>query len=761
MRKKLLIISSLYPNPKAVVRGTFVREQAQKLAEEFEVRVIAFEFPAPPHCERWWDDKIRVDYIWFPLVKNIFPSALLTFFLYANPVIKRLAMNWHPDIIHVHDYAHFPALYLMQPWLSKLKAKKILTLHNLKSIPGKLNRHSTNALYAKTMAKALHYWDKIFTVNAALQSYVAKYNPNTECIGNGINAISNVVQALPAPIDTWIRSDAFHIISVSNLVPSKGLDLLIEAMKILRDEGKKCQLLIVGDGIEKVKLQGLIHQFELHDSVFLHPPMENSVLRSILGNFDAFVLPSYQETFGIVYLEAMYAGLPVVGVVDQGIWNLFEDATEALFAKAQDLQSLVEKITLLYESPSLCKTLSTRAKAKVEQHYMLDGIISKLQMAYLSSKIPAEKRCIVHIPWQLSPDTLSATEIRPRKMRKAFEDIGYKVFFIMGDAKKRKEQIAELRRQIKSGVRYDFIYSESSTLPMLLTEAHHLPTHPWVDISLFELCKNNGIPIGLFYRDIYWADSEVKRFGTLKNMIARLFHQLDILLYNRYLNLLFFPSNSKAVLEQKVPLLDKKLPFRVLMPGTEVLTDSEAKDDYFVFIGDTRPDLYDISLILKVFAMFPQHRLVVCTPQKNWQIHKEHYSALLKENISIVHLLNEEAKELLSAAKYALSYFPDNEYRKIAIPFKIFEYVSHHLPIICNVFDASGQLIKQNKLGFALEYSEQALSNLLANLPSETEYNAMIQDIKAFQLEHTWQKRAETVVKALQESTEQRLCETI
>ena len=97
--------------------------------------------------------------------------------------------------------------------------------------------------------------------------------------------------------------------------------------------------------------------------------------------------------------------------------------------------------------------------------------------------------CIMHIPWKMIDESVAASEIRPRKMKKAFEDTGYNVFFITGTAAERNRQIKELKRRIELGENYDFLYSESSTLPMQLTESHHLPTHPLTDVKLFALAK--------------------------------------------------------------------------------------------------------------------------------------------------------------------------------------------------------------------------------------------------------------------------------
>ena len=92
--------------------------------------------------------------------------------------------------------------------------------------------------------------------------------------------------------------------------------------------------------------------------------------------------------------------------------------------------------------------------------------------------------------------------MHPYKMIKAFEAID--VDLIVGYGAERRKAINRIKRNVKHGKHYDFIYSESSTMPTLLTEKHHFPTYPFLDFGFFRWAKGNSIPIGLFYRDIYW-----------------------------------------------------------------------------------------------------------------------------------------------------------------------------------------------------------------------------------------------------------------
>ena len=89
-----------------------------------------------------------------------------------------------------------------------------------------------------------------------------------------------------------------------------------------------------------------------------------------------------------------------------------------------------------------------------------------------------EKRCIFHIPNYIDKTSKSGSSVRPQMMIKAFEEIGYHVDYVMGYGKERKSQIEKIKRNIRNGVKYEFLYAENSTTPTLLTEKNHIPKYP-------------------------------------------------------------------------------------------------------------------------------------------------------------------------------------------------------------------------------------------------------------------------------------------
>src|SRR5699024_12009507 len=103
---------------------------------------------------------------------------------------------------------------------------------------------------------------------------------------------------------------------------------------------------------------------------------------------------------------------------------------------------------------------------------------------------------IFHHPLPLDLNARSASGIRPKRMLQAFRELGYEVDLVTGYAKERKAAVKAVKEKIKQGIQYDFVYAESSTMPTIMTEPHHLPLHPFLDFSFFRFCKKQDIPVG-------------------------------------------------------------------------------------------------------------------------------------------------------------------------------------------------------------------------------------------------------------------------
>lgn len=362
------------------------------------------------------------------------------------------------------------------------------------------------------------------------------------------------------------------------------------------------------------------------------------------------------------------------------------------------------------------------------------------------------RKCIFHIPNALDKNWASASQIRPKKMKEAFESIGYEVDTVWGTARERKQAIKKIERNIRKGVKYDFLYSESSTTPTLLTERHHLPTHPFLDFSFFSFVKKHGIKIGLFYRDMYWKFPIYREsVKGIKYQAAILMYKYDLHKYKQLLTKFYMPTAycTKYVKRDIAVELVDYLPPACEKHKNFISPAKESSRLNLLYIGGLG-NQYKIHKVFEAVNEMKTIYLTVCCREAEWKAVQPEYQAFMGNNIKIVHKKGKELEDLYKAADICLSFFETDAYREMAMPFKIFEYLSYGKPIISSSGTAAGLFVKKNGIGWTIDYTKEALVELLSYLCEHPEKIKKRQELCIEKIqENTWEKRAEKVARDL------------
>lgn len=367
-----------------------------------------------------------------------------------------------------------------------------------------------------------------------------------------------------------------------------------------------------------------------------------------------------------------------------------------------------------------------------------------------------KKRCIFHIPNYIDMSRKSASNIRPFKMIEAFKENGYIVDVVMGYAKDRRQKIKDIKANIKNGINYEFMYSESSTMPTLLTEKNHLPLHPLLDFSFMKYCKKNGVKIGLFYRDIYWKFEEYKQeVHGLKRFFAILLYKYDLKKYRKLLDILYIPSKRFMNSLPKKSITCKKYEIKTLFPGCDNLvskTTSEEESNVLklFYVGGITDNIYDFRELFKIVSQESDVQFTVCCRETEWNKVKSLYNEYMSENIHIVHKGGEELKKYYNSNDLCSMIFNKNKYRDMAMPMKLFEYLANNKPIIATKNTAAGEFVDENKIGWTIEYTEKEIQNILRYLKQNRDEIKKISEKQKEIIKHnTWKARAEQVSKDL------------
>ena len=192
--------------------------------------------------------------------------------------------------------------------------------------------------------KAFGHADKIVTVSNALNEKIANISTVQEA---DIIAIPNLTDTSFFQGNPVTDSPGtFTFFSLAHLVPEKGMDTLIEAATILKDYKTDFRLIIGGDGSERASLEQAVRDASLDRIVRFTGKLSKDEVRDWLLHAHAFVLPSHFEAFGVVLIEAMACGLPVIGTRSGGPEYIVSDETGILVDRgdASALAKAMEKM---------------------------------------------------------------------------------------------------------------------------------------------------------------------------------------------------------------------------------------------------------------------------------------------------------------------------------------------------------------------------------------------------------------------------------
>lgn len=362
------------------------------------------------------------------------------------------------------------------------------------------------------------------------------------------------------------------------------------------------------------------------------------------------------------------------------------------------------------------------------------------------------RRMIFHHPLPLIPDAASASGIRPVQMKRSFEELGYEVWEVTGYTKERGRLASEVRYAIRCGVRFDFCYSESSTMPMTMTNPTHLPTRPFLDVGFFRSLRRNGVPVGQFLRDIYWVFPNYREslpFFKLRAALAA--YEWDMRTLRHHVDRVFLPSLKVG---EYINL--GNVPISALEPGhghAEPLSGPEEGASLF-YVGGIGPGYKLHELFAAVKRAWEEKnldvRLTVCLRSEEWDAVKHEYEQWACPAIEIVHGHGNSLREYFERTNIAAIVVDLDEYWKLGVPVKLYEYVGAGKPVMVTKGSLAGDMVERMELGWTVDNSPEAVVELLERLANDPQE---IQRVRARVLAqrdaHTWLERARQAAEEL------------
>ena len=331
--------------------GVHIHTLSKKLVEEgHEVFVITY-----PHKEIRDIDGIHVigtKGINLPGIRG------LMFKNNAKKALEDLIKKEDIDIIHGHYL--FPAGAAAVEVGNKHNIKTYVTAHG----SDMFELYKSKPFMRPTIKKVLKNADGIFAVSKALRQ---------EIIATGVSGIAEKTKLSWNSVDISKFSlkddDSFKkefglfdkpiVLFVGNLIKRKNVGALLEAKKIAKSD---YYLVIVGDGPLSKKLRKKVEDENIPDVIFTGSRTD---VENIIPNCDFLVLPSFSESFGLVLIEALACGKPVIGSDVGGISEIINEDV-GLLVNPNDVSSISNSIDKLVDNEDLRVSLSRNARNRAK-----------------------------------------------------------------------------------------------------------------------------------------------------------------------------------------------------------------------------------------------------------------------------------------------------------------------------------------------------------------------------------------------------------
>lgn len=378
---RVLMLSHMYPNAVSPLGGIFVRQQAQALVSlGVEVKVVApvpwvpgfmagrgkwGGYPLVPAKEQ--PDGFPV---YHPRVLE-FPRSL--FFehypeTYARGIervfTEQIAQG--VDIIHAH-VAHPDGAAALK-FGRKFRIPVVVTIHG-QDFAYTLNRSRT---CAESVRATLKDASRVILVSEKLKTQYgletwADQLEKYRIIYNGVDLKDLGQQGLH--LEQGQRTSRRRLLTVGFLRPDKGHAVVLKALPALIREFPDLEYRIVGDGSERAQLEALCKELGLGDYVVFLGSLPHPEAMKEMAQCEVFILPSWNEAFGVVYLEAMAHGKPIIGTLGEGISEIFAQEEVGKAVPPKNVLAITEGIRELFANPEQAIAMGMRGKDLVTRQF--------------------------------------------------------------------------------------------------------------------------------------------------------------------------------------------------------------------------------------------------------------------------------------------------------------------------------------------------------------------------------------------------------
>jgi teichuronic acid biosynthesis glycosyltransferase TuaC len=373
----VLTLTPFYPAQRDDAQGCFVAEPLLALAQQGVRNTVLAVQPFYRGRSSTPSSVVPAQWRRFPSFPGGFGLPSAGAFLFAN-ILRRVRRLHRLTPVHViHAHSALPC------------GHAAVLLNRELGIPFVVTVHGLDAFSANQVGGYAGGWCK------RISQLVYRSASSVICVSEKVR--DQVLEGSAAPVNTTVvyngvDPEAFApakdkmasgvILSVGNLIPTKGHELLLRAFAAVHQEFPNSSCEIIGDGVELSRLRALAEELDIGEKVHFLGRRSRSQVADAMRHSTLFALPSRYEGLGCVYLEAMSAERPIIACRGQGIEEIIQHRRNGWLVGPGNLQELADALSVLLKDAELRQQIGGQARQTILESYTLTHQAEQLTRLY-------------------------------------------------------------------------------------------------------------------------------------------------------------------------------------------------------------------------------------------------------------------------------------------------------------------------------------------------------------------------------------------
>lgn len=374
----VLTLTPFYPTAEDDAAGCFVSEPIEALAKAgVRNSVLAVQPFYRPRVQLKPSD-VQAQWLRYGSLPGNIGLPVAGAFLFARIVghVRELHRNQPIDVIHAH--APLPCGHAAMLLSAELGIPYVVSVHGLDAFSTVQVTGRAGAWCKRISQRVYHSSRRVICISEHVREQVLEgmgKGCRTSVVYNGVDP------ELFSPGGEG-KTDSLVILSVGNLIPIKGHELLIRAVAALAPEFPLLTLDIIGDGPERFRLEKLSQELKLGGRIRFLGRQSRRDVSVAMRRCALFALPSRYEGLGCVYLEAMSAGKPVIGCRGQGIAEIIQHGSNGFLLGPDNEKELTLALNMLLRDAGRRENLGAAARDTILEQLTLEHQAETLLRIY-------------------------------------------------------------------------------------------------------------------------------------------------------------------------------------------------------------------------------------------------------------------------------------------------------------------------------------------------------------------------------------------